>query len=303
MASLNALFAIFSSTLLPVFLLALAGYLLATFIPLDTRTIGRVLFYLATPALVFRSLYAMTVDLTALQHMAAVTVGVFVITALLGWGITNGVSRAQRSGLTLASAVGNNGNMGIPICLFAFGEIGAGLAAIYYAIASFLANTVGVVMASAGRSPWQEAVKRGLQAPMLYAATLGLLLNRTGVAAPLPLYRAIDLLASAAIPMMLILLGAQLRSTRIHRGHFVVWRSMVVRLVASPLVALALCWVFSIGGVERQVLVLQAAMPTAVITTVLATEFDAAPPLVAAAVLFSTLASVVTLSLIIFGLG
>ena len=47
MPSLDSLFAIFVSTLLPVLLLALAGYALAAFIPLDARTIGRVLFYLS----------------------------------------------------------------------------------------------------------------------------------------------------------------------------------------------------------------------------------------------------------------
>lgn len=303
MESLSALLAIFSSTLLPVLLLALAGYLLAAWVPLDTRTLGRILFYLATPALVFRSLYTMQVDLLALQHMAVVTVTVLAIAAFLGWSMTRGASRPQRSGLTLASAVGNSGNMGIPICLFAFGEAGATLAAIYYAITSFLTNTAGVVVASAGRSSWMEAVKRGLGAPVLYAAVLGLYLNRAGVTAPQPLYRAIDLLAGAAIPMMLVLLGAQLRRTRLHRGQLVIWPSLAVRLVASPVVALALCWLLGIDGLERQVLVLQSAMPTAVITTVLATEFNAAPALVAASVLFSTLASVVTLSVVIFALG
>jgi len=303
MESLSALLAIFSSTLLPVLLLALAGYLLAAWVPLDTRTLGRILFYLATPALVFRSLYTMQVDLLALQHMAVVTVAVLAIAAFLGWSMTRGASRPQRSGLTLASAVGNSGNMGIPICLFAFGEAGATLAAIYYAITSFLTNTAGVVVASAGRSSWVEAVKRGLGAPVLYAAVLGLYLNRAGVTAPQPLYRAIDLLAGAAIPMMLVLLGAQLRRTRLHRGQLVIWPSLAVRLVASPVVALALCWLLGIEGLERQVLVLQSAMPTAVITTVLATEFNAAPALVAASVLFSTLASVVTLSVVIFALG
>ena len=303
MGSLQALLAIYAPTPLQLYHLAAAGYGLAAYVALDTRTIGRVLFYLATPALVFRSLYTMTVDWRALQHMVLVGVGVLVITALLGWLSTAGAPRAERSGLTLASAVGNTGNMGIPICLFAFGEVGAALAAVYYAITSFLTNTAGVVVASAGRLPLRAALLRGLQAPMLYAATLGLLLNRSGIEAPQNLYRAIDLLAGASIPMMLVLLGAQLYSTRIRRGHFIIWRSMMVRLVASPLVALALCWLLSIGGIERQVLVLQAAMPTAVITTVLATEFDAAPTLVAAAVMFSTLASMVTLALVIFALG
>ncbi len=105
--------------------------------------------------------------------------------------------------------------------------------------------------------------------------------------------------AGAAVPGMLVLLGIQLRATKFGGDQRVVWRSIVIRLVASPLVAWGLCALLGIGGLERQVLIVQAAMPTAVLTTVLATEFDAAPRLVAAAVLGSTLLSMVTLSVVL----
>jgi predicted permease len=58
--------------------------------------------------------------------------------------------------------------------------------------------------------------------------------------------------------------------------------------------------ILGIQGVERNVLILQAAMPTAVITSVLATEFDAAPQLVATVIFVSTAASMVTLSLVLW---
>ena len=86
---------------------------------------------------------------------------------------------------------------------------------------------------------------------------------------------------------MLVLLGIQLSQTTLTRAQTVVWRSLLIRLGLSPAIALALCLWIGIGGVERQVMVLQAAMPTAVVATVLSTEFAAAPRLVAAAVLAS----------------
>jgi predicted permease len=116
---------------------------------------------------------------------------------------------------------------------------------------------------------------------------------------PEPLYRAIDLTAGAAIPMMLVLLGVQLSATPINSEQRVIWRSMVIRLGLSPLAAVALCMLLGIDGLERQVVILQASMPTAVVATVLATEFVTAPRLVAAAVLFSTLASMATISLVL----
>jgi predicted permease len=98
---------------------------------------------------------------------------------------------------------------------------------------------------------------------------------------------------------MLLLLGIQLSQTTLTGAQTVVWRSLLIRLGLSPVVALALCLWIGIGGVERQAMVLQAAMPTAVVTTVLSTEFAAAPRLVAAAVLASTLVSLVTVSLLL----
>ncbi len=297
---IDTLLPIFASTVLPVFLVAAAGFVLSSFLPLDGRTLGRLLFYLATPALVFRSLYKMELDLTALQHIFVVTVGVLFITAGLGWLVGVGAARRQRSALVLTSAISNNGNMGMPICLFALGEAGLAMAAVYYAIVSFTSNTLGVIVASAGSTPLVRAIGVGLRAPVLYAAIGGLLLNRNHVEVPESLYRAIDLLAGAAIPTMLVLLGAQLRTTRLGSEQQLIWRSAAIRLVASPVVAWGLCVLLGVGGLERQVLIIQAAMPTAVMTTVLATEFDLAPQLVAATVMLTTLLSMGTLSVVLW---
>lgn len=299
MLQLDSLLAIFASTLLPVFLVASAGYVLSAFAPLDSRTLGRFLFFLATPSLVFRSLYRMTLDLTTLQHVAFITVGVLVAGVALGWLASYGQARRQRAGLILASAIGNNGNMGIPICLFAFGEAGVALATVYYAITSFLSNTIGVVIASAGSSTLLRAALHSLQSPVLYAAVLGLTFNRARIAVPASVFSAIDLLSGAAVPGMLVLLGSQLRQTHFGGDQRIIWRSVLIRLVASPLIAWVLCSLLGIGGLERQVLIVQAAMPTAVMTTVLATEFDAAPRLVAAAVLATTLLSMATVSVVL----
>jgi predicted permease len=299
MLHLDSLLAIFASTLLPVFLVALAGYILSGFVALDGRTLGRFLFFLATPSLVFRSLYQMSIDVTALQHVAVVTTGVLVVGVLLSLLASAGQGRKERAGLMLAGAIGNNGNMGIPICFFAFGEAGVALATVYYAITSFLGNTVGVVIASAGSTTLARALVHSLQSPVLYAAVLGLLLNQLHVTMPSSVFSAVELLAGAAVPGMLVLLGTQLRGTQFGREQRLVWRSVAVRLVASPLVAWALCNWMGVTGLERQVLIVQAAMPTAVMTTVLATEFDAAPRVVAAAVLASSLLSMVTLSVVL----
>lgn len=300
---LSDLVQVFVNTVLPVFLVAGAGYVLARLISLDGRTLGRVIFNLGSPSLVFRSLYTMDISTTVLQQFLFLVLAVYVITGLAGWLAGSDQARPRRAALTIASAVSNNGNMGLPITLFALGEAGLVMATVYYAVSAFLTNTLGVFVASSGSAPLSKALKQSLRAPVLYATILGITLNRLAAPVPDPLYRAVDLLAGAAVPMMLVLLGIQLSVTPFNREQSVVWRTLAIRLGVSPLVAVALCQLMGIRGIERQVMILQASMPTAVVATVLATEFAAAPRLVAAAVLVSTLASMITVSMVLVLLG
>ncbi|MBE2239947.1 MAG: AEC family transporter [Caldilineaceae bacterium] len=290
---------VFVNTVLPVFLIAGAGFILARAMPLEGRTLGRVIFYLGSPSLVFRSLYNMDISTMVLQQELLVVLGVYLITGAVGWLVGADQTRPRRSALTIASAVSNNGNMGLPISLFALGDAGLVMATVYYAISAFLTNTFGVFVASSGSAPLGKALGQSLRAPVIYATLLGVILNRLAIPVPDPLYRAVDLMAGAAIPMMLVLLGIQLSVTPFTHDQRVVWRSVVIRLGLSPLIALALCLVMGVSGLERQVVILQASMPTAVVATVLSTEFAAAPRLVAAAVLVSTLVSMVTVSVVL----
>ena len=299
MAIAQKLLPIFIETVLPVFLIAFAGYVLAWRMTIDGRSLGRLLFYLATPSLVFRSLYTTQVDLGTMQQVAIVSAGVSILAGLAGWVIGFDQPRRERMAIVLTSAISNNGNMGIPICYFAFGEVGLALGTLYYVVSSFLNNTLGVAVASAGQASLAVAFRNSLQVPVLYAAIAGLLLNQLGGEIPTPLFRAVDLLANAAVPGMLVLLGVQLRASPLFQRQAVVWRSSVVRLVAAPLLALALCVALAVGGVERDVLILQASMPTAVMGAVLATEYDTAPHLVAAVIFMTTVLSMGTLSVVL----
>ncbi len=296
----KTLLPIFTTTVLPVFLVAAAGFILATFITIDSRSVGRLLFYLATPSLVFRSLYQMQIEYGALRQLTIVAVSAALLTGLCGWLIGIGQAREKRAALVLTSAVSNNGNMGIPIALFAFGITGAAFASIYYVVSSFMSNTFGVIIASAGQVSVKVALKQSLRVPVLYAAIAGLLLNTFGGKLPEGIFRSIDLLAGAAVPGMLILMGVQLRSAPLFQEQTIVLRSVAVRLLIGPLIAWLLCQLLGVSGVERSVLIMQAAMPTAVMTAVLATEYNIVPRLVASIIFFSTLISMVTLSFVLW---
>jgi predicted permease len=95
---------------------------------------------------------------------------------------------------------------------------------------------------------------------------------------------------------MILVLGMQLeRATKPERLP-VVAAAVVLSLVAAPFVAMGLTWALGVTGPARSAIVVLASMPTAVITTILALEFEVAPAFVTNVVFLTTILSPLTLS-------
>jgi len=138
---------------------------------------------------------------------------------------------------------------------------------------------------------------------MVYAAALGLVCNLGNLAMPEPIAKAVHILGQASVPVMLAVLGAQLVQTYQNRQPVVHLPALgvvtVTRLVVAPALAWVLAGLVGLNGLARDITILESAMPTAVITTILATEFDSDPPFAALCVLATTLASLLTLTVLL----
>ncbi len=125
------------------------------------------------------------------------------------------------------------------------------------------------------------------------------LVNGLNIELPLFAGRAVGLLAAALIPVMLVTLGVQLANM----GRPSFNRDVVIggslRLVVGPILALALAAFFGLSGIERGAGVIQASMPVAVLASLIALEHDLLPDFVTTTVLFSTLASAFTLTVVL----
>jgi predicted permease len=132
--------------------------------------------------------------------------------------------------------------------------------------------------------------------PVIYGVTLALLIKGIGIQPPLPISRTIEIAANGAIPVMLILLGLEL--TRIQWSHSfrALGLGVAAKLLLAPLIALLFAGLFGLHSAARQGSVLEAAMPAAVATTVVATEYKLEPSLVTAIVFLGTLLSPLTLT-------
>jgi predicted permease len=135
--------------------------------------------------------------------------------------------------------------------------------------------------------------------PALVVAVPAVAVSATRFELPLFVSRTVGLLGAAMIPMMLFVLGVQLARTKALRPSADVAIVAALRLVGAPALAWALAPAFALGGIERAAGILQAGMPAAILVAIIATEYDVAPGFVTSAVLFSTLLSLPTLTVLL----
>ena len=293
---------IFANNLLPIFLCATTGWALGRQFNPDLRTVSRLSLYIFSPCLVFSAFTHTALSGGEVGQLALFTVFFnFIILALtIVAGITLRLDRRGLASLIIAAVFVNGGNYGLAVNQFAFGDAALQRAVVYYVFSTLLVFTLGVSIASLGKKTLWDTVKHTFTLPSTYAMLGAGLVGVTGWTVPVPIDRAITLLGQAAIPVMLVVLGLQLAETR-RAGRAQTRRALVavavlLQLVAAPLVAVGLSAGLGLTGVARQAMVLEAAMPTAVITTLLAVEYDLDAALVTSTVLITTVLSPLTLT-------
>jgi predicted permease len=289
------------AVIVPIAVVVAAGYVLARRLPVETRTLSRVTIYLFSPCLVFTALVRL--DLARAGGDRLVALIVVHTLALLALAATAAallrLPREERSGLGLCAVLYNAGNYGLPASLFAFGQEGFRLATVVYVLSAILAYSLGIFLASAGHNTRWRAAADIFRLPLIYAAAAGLAVGHLGITVPEALWRPLELMGQAAIPMLLVALGVQLAQAPPAVFGRALWAAGALRLAASPVLTVLLIPVFGVSGTAAKVAVLSTSMPVAVNAFLLAAQFGTAPAFVASAVVLTTVASFATVSLVL----
>jgi predicted permease len=272
----------------PVFLLAGLGFAWCKLgFPFERDFVTRVVMNVAAPCLIVDTLGDLQLPLREFLSMLGAAGLLFCFTALLGGVALKLMGLPARSFLP-ALTFGNNGNLGLPLALFAFGEAGLGLAMAVFVFSAVFQFTVAPMFQS--RAP---ALRTLVTTPVTYGALIGLVLMATDAALPMGLARGINMLGSVAIPLMLLALGYSLGGFRLARvGRASMLGSL--RLLLGFGSALLAAELLGLEGLPRQVLLLQGAMPAAVFNYLLAARYQRDPEDVAGIVLVSSAVSVFT---------
>jgi predicted permease len=298
---MTTFFGVAYNVLTPIFLIiGLAVLIDRRFAP-DPRAFSRAVVYLFSPSLVFISIASSDLRAEELGQILAVAFLVTLLMVLVGWGLARlfRFERKLESAFILSVALINAGNYGLPLNEFAFGEAGLQRAVVFYVMTAVSCNTLGVYLASRGTASVRQSLLNVLKVPLPYATALGFFVNVQGIALPLPVERAVGLLGQAAVPIMLTILGLQLSRTSVKGRIGPILLATATRLGVAPLIAFPLVGLLGLSGLARQVSIIEASMPTAVMGGVLATEFGGDAEFTTAVILISTLVSLLTLSLLL----
>ncbi len=209
------------------------------------------------------------------------------------------LSRIDTIAMLLVVMFVNSGNFGLTLNNLRYGDDGLARASVYYITSTILVFTLGILIASMGQASWRDSLKRLVRLPAFYAVILAIIIYSLKIPIPNPIMRSIDLMAAGAIPVMLVVLGMQIADLKsITRVKLAIPASLI-RLLVAPAVAVIVAGLLGLQGLSRATSIIEASMPTAVIMTVIATEFNVRPGLVTSTVVLSTLLSAITIPLVI----
>ncbi|MGD2166491.1 MAG: AEC family transporter [Gammaproteobacteria bacterium] len=282
-----------TNILLPVFALAGVGYGWRRLgVPFEREFVTRLVLNVAGPCLIIDTLSNLSVPPGEFVGMLGASAALFAATVLAAWALLAVLRLPQRVYLPVL-AIGNTGNLGLPLCVFVFGAEGLGFAVAVYATNS-VAQFVFTPVVQSGEAP----VRTLLTTPVVYGALIGLGVMFADVDFPVWIDSTIGLLGSLLIPLMLIALGNTLAELRMRRvGSSLLWGTL--RIALGFAVAHVIVRAFGLEGIAKGVIILQGSMPAAVFTYLFAARYNRSPEDVAGIVLSSSLIAALILPLLV----
>lgn len=297
---------ILETVIVPVFIVIAAGFLLQKLAPVEsTASVSSIILHTFTPCLVFISIISSSFESDAWWKICFIAIVSILALVVLSWAVSKALRLTKKStaAFVLSTSFLNAGNYGLPLTLFAFGEKGLALAVIFFVASSLLTFTVGVFVASQGSHGLRESVKNVVRLPLIYSILAAAAVRLSGFTIPKPILQGVGLMGQAAIPAMLIVLGMELARSTFRESSSKDWTligfSSVIKLLFPILFVSLLSGMIGLTGLAGKVALVQASMPTAVFVVIITLKYGGNSRFVTNAVVVSTLASVVTLTLLL----
>ncbi|MCW6010126.1 AEC family transporter [Micromonospora sp. CPCC 205371] len=301
-----------------IWAVTLVGYLIGRYGllgPGGTTVLARLVFFIATPALLFTTLATSSLGEVFTGALAAFVLStVIVAVAYVGLAVVVSRRRDESShGETavgaLASSYVNAGNLGIPVAAYVLGDVSFIAPVLLFQTLLYAPLGLAVLDAlAAGRRPSaRQWAALPLRSPIMLASAAGLAVAASGWDPPEEALRPFDLVGQAAVPLALLALGMSLRGSRPLAPGPDAWHrytAVVLKVIAQPALAYLIGrFILGLSGPTLLAAVVTSALPTAQNVFVFAARYGQAPGLARDAVVLTTLAAAGTLVVITTLLG
>ena len=279
----------------PVFFVIGVGYYLGKKNPkINTKFITDFAGNIGTPAMIFYTVTTTGITLSIFIHYffyAIIMIGGFAVLGLLILLFLKKDLSMELPPLILP----NTGNMGVPICLFAYGTAGLGVASAVASVIILFHFTLGVFLAKKSFS--MDVV---IKSPPVYAIIISVLFLYYKIETPLFLENTTFLLTYATIFLVLMSLGIALTRLKFSLKDSII--ISICRVILGPLIAFLVIYYFNLSGYAAGVLLIQGAMPSAILNYLVGAIYSPKKIVdsIASTIVVSTLMSFITIPIVVF---
>ncbi|KXY26376.1 AEC family transporter [Bacillus sp. FSL K6-0067] len=290
--------------ILPILILMLIGAILQRKFQFDLKQLSTLITYCLMPAAVFVNIYDIRIEIDLLlqiiYYLMLYSLSLIIVSRLISktLKLEIGESAALKNSISLM----NSGNYGLPVSQLIFSQnpVGISIQIFIVIFQNLLTYSYGIYNLLSATKTIGGIIQSFLRLPVFHALVLGILFQSFTIQLPNSILLPLNQLANGFVAIALILLGAQLSNIKLNFFHRVITWALIGRLLMGPLVAFAMIYLLNIDGIVAQSLFIASSFPTSRNTSTIAMEYQIEPELHAQIVLFSTLFSIITVTVVIY---
>ena len=258
---------------------------------LQEKSLVIISIYFLQPMLTFWGLSTKSIDATLIKT-PFIYVGISILCIIISFFLakTFFTDPKERSIVTISSAIGNTGNLGIPIGIAIFGQESIIYTSLINVANVFVVYTIGVYFYSRGQFSIKESILNIVKLPLIWFALLALSLNLLHVEIHKSIFKSLEMGAYAAMVLQLMIFGMFLYSVKLKSLNLkLIFHVGIIKFVIIPIISIMILKSLNLDEFIVGIIFLELLVPLAVTNVNLSSLYNCKPVDVTALVFFSSL--------------
>jgi len=298
------------NTVAPLFIMLFLGY---TFKKMELISGGfvssgnKIVFYVALPATLFRSVYAAELSHLLDMRFAVVAVGVSLVAFFAIWLVIALFvkDKVVVGTVTQGAFRGNFAFLGMPLLISLAGDVGAARAALVLAFVIPVYNVLSILVLAVCTNSGKKVgfltiLFTIVKNPLIIAIFLAFMVQILGISLPFVASQAVNYTANMAIPLALICLGAGMYFQGFDAKFKYAFIASLLKVIALPVLFVAVGYVLGYRGYDLATLLVLGGTPSAIAGYAMTVQMGGDSYIAATIVVISTFLSAFTLTFFVY---